>query len=211
MAARFPMPWRPEMPLPTGEEVRSLQEEVARLKEENFTLRGMLREVSACQEFAPALTPERLLPTQVIQRGDSNGLRQGIAIQAGWEEGIQPGDPVLHRSRSLVGVVREVGRHRSSVLLVTDPASRINAFGVDFRSSVMTRGLGKGRLSILHQKALVHPAEGEEILTEEDGRIPRGLILGRIMREGKDEIAPLWGCSDLEQVLVLLPKESRSP
>ena len=212
LAARLPLPWRQPAQEVSRErkKIRLLREEIARMGEENLRLRAMLRECSAFQKVPPDFAPDRILPASVLLRGDSDGLRQGITIGAGREEGVGPGDPVL-QGRSLVGVVQEAGPHRSSVRLVTDPESRTAAFGLGFQEEVMIEGRGEDRLRIRFESALVDPVQGEEIITVEEGGIPRGLILGRIDREGRKEIVPLWRRENLETVRVLIQKEEEVP
>ena len=212
LAARIPLPWRQPAAEVSREKkkIRVLQEDLARMGEENLRLRAMLREVSAFQEIPPGFAPDRILPASVLLRGDSDGLRQGITIAAGREEGVAPGDPVL-QGRSLVGVVQEAGRNRSSVRLVTDPESRIAAFGLVFQEEVMIEGRGEGQLRIRFESALVDPAEGEEIITVEEEKSPRGLVLGRIDRAGRKEIVPLWRQGDLDTVRVLIQKKDEVP
>lgn len=205
LAARIPLPWRQpgEEVSQERERIRLLREETARLKDANNRLRAMLQEISAFQGVPGEIPEGRQLPATVILRGDSDGLRQGITIQAGWEDGVRVGDPVLH-GRSLVGEVQEVGRRRSSVRLVTDSKSRFTAFGVGFQEEVVIEGRGEDRMGIRLISALVDPGKGEEILTAEEGKIPRGLVLGRIEREGREELAPLWRRRDLRVVRVII-------
>ncbi|MCZ6691632.1 MAG: hypothetical protein O7H41_18760 [Planctomycetota bacterium] len=208
LTARIPLPWRHSTaPLePATDRIRSLLEEGARLKAENQSLRKMLHEVSGFEQFAPDFPIDRILPARVLLRGDSNPLRESITLEVGSDEGVRIGDPVL-LDLSLVGLIQEVSPTRSSVRLVTDPASRIRAFCPQSESEVSIEGRGSGRLSISLKEALVPYRAGAEMLTVEEDKIPPRLLLGTLVSESSGEVSPLWSASKLAIVKVLLGGE----
>ena len=60
-------------------------------------------------------------------------------------------------------------------------------------------------MEIRHQTRLVQTRAGDEIVTIAEEKVPGGLVLGRIVRDGKPEIEPYFEAADLRTVTVLLP------
>ncbi|MCZ6601782.1 MAG: hypothetical protein O6952_02115 [Planctomycetota bacterium] len=208
LTARIPLPWRrPTAPLePAADRIRSLLEENARLKADVRRLGAMLSEISGFDQFAPDFPSDRILPAIVLVRGDSDPLRESITLRVGSDDGVRTGDPVL-LGLSLVGLIQEVSPTRSSVRLVTDPASRIRAFCPQSESEVSIEGRGADRLSISLKEALVPYRAGAEMLTVEEDKIPPRLLLGTLVSESSGEVSPLWSASELAIVKVLLGGE----
>lgn len=104
--------------------------------------------------------------------------RRMIRVNAGSNEGVKAGDPVLSR-HSLVGIVKSVEAGHAIVQLVIDPQFRTIAV-----NSAGSRGLLTGKLSgmLLSRLPREAPIEiGDNIVTSGlDGRLPAGLPVGRL-------------------------------
>ena len=166
----------------------------------------MQREISGFEDFAPDFPIDRILPAQVLLRGDSDPLRESITLRVGSDDGVRIGDAVL-LGLTLVGLIQDVGPTRSSVRLVTDAASRTRAFCPQFESEVSIEGRGADRMSISLNEALVPLSAGAEFLTVEEDKIPHGLLLGTLVSESSGDVSPPWRSSELGTVKVLLGGE----
>src|SRR5690606_37554279 len=82
----------------------------------------------------------------VIARSPDEG-RQGLLLGVGSEEGVEPGMAVIAKEGSspetLIGIVEQVGRRSSSVLLVTDFASVVSA--LVYHENQNAQGIVQGR------------------------------------------------------------------
>jgi rod shape-determining protein MreC len=164
---------------------------------------------------------------QVIARvtgeGTSNYLRT-ISIDLGDEHGIRQGMPVV-TERGLVGRIYKVGATTSTVLLMVDPSSGVNA--LDQRSRVVGVVAGQaGDMPIMEyipQDADL--AVGDLVITSGlGGNFPKNLVIGQIVEVRKRDydmfqeavVRPTVNFDQLEVVLVItnfkpLPGEPDEP
>jgi rod shape-determining protein MreC len=188
--------------------------EVARLQEENETMRQQLeqltlvnvqtielreenerlRELLGFKESRPNFT---LLAAEVVAQetpaevigGESNGLIQAIRIDQGSESGIEPGMSVV-TARGLVGRISTVGEGWSQVLLLTDETSAVAAYGLEGRASGMVEGTGDGLIMryIPHEQR-VEP--NDVVLTSGlGGGFPKGLVIGTVESVQRRDVNP---------------------
>jgi rod shape-determining protein MreC len=193
-----------------NEELQTLLDQLiienVRLREaeiENVTLREQLNFKQANPSF-------ELLSAQVIGRDPSN-LANYLVIDRGTDEGVGVGMPVL-TDRGLVGRVTETASHSSTVLLITDPSSSVNALVQDTRATGVVQGkLGPG-LVMRYIQQTEEITVGDLVLTSGlGGNFPTRLIIGQVTEVQKTDVElfqeaivrPSADFGRLEMVMVL--------
>ncbi len=193
-------------------EINELKEKVmqtADLRVENERLRRLL-------DLADSRKDLRLQAARVVSQGNSSIFRVlGLVIDIGDSSSIEPGMPVL-ATGGVVGQIRLVMGSRAEVLLVTDPRSAVDVVLEDSRARGVANGTGDrgeytARLEFLQGE---RPAvKGERVLTTGDeGRYPRGLVLGEVIEVGEAGsgtfqrvlIRPAIDLGALDEVLIVL-------
>lgn len=193
--------------------VEELEKQNAALQIENVRLHEDLagyQAISQLLNFTRENTQLQTLPAEVIGR-DSNTFLRSIIINKGATDGLAPGMPVV-TERGLVGRVTAVSPSSAKVMLLTDPASAVNARLQTSRAD----GIVEGQLTpalwmrFIPQEATVQ--RGEVVLTSGlGGNFPAGLVIGQVISvERRDvdlfqtaEIHPTVDFNRLEIVLVI--------
>jgi rod shape-determining protein MreC len=136
--------------------------------------------------------------TLVIDRGATDGLREGMPVAA---------------SDGVVGQVVKVAAGSSRILLLTDHASAIAAVVQRSRARGVVRGAGSGRLTLEFAIREDDVKVGDQLVTSGIGGIfPKGLPIGEVTMVKKGEygifqtieVRPAVMITRLEEVLVLL-------
>ncbi|MGQ9683293.1 MAG: rod shape-determining protein MreC [Anaerolineae bacterium] len=122
-----------------------------------------------------------LVFAEVIGRDPSNLLRF-LMIDRGSKDGLAEGMPVM-TARGLVGQVREVHPSSAKVMLLTDPASAINALVQRSRATGIVEGQTGNNLVLRYLPQTAGVAqEGDLVLTSGlGGHLPRRLLIGEIV------------------------------
>ena len=149
--------------------------------------------------IAHRLGPAAVLETVMVDKGRISGITEDT--------------PVLV-PEGLVGRVFKVGPSTASVLLLTDPNSRISVIGQEHRSGGILTGQGPGHELKLRYVNLNAPLRQGEVLISSGlaGIFPKGLPVARVTRVDRSEISlfltvtaePLVELGRLEDVLMLL-------
>lgn len=187
-------------------ELERLKGENQRLKQWESRARDLERKLSELAALARALEQERIEYRTVRVIATSSGaFLHSALLEAGTEQGIRVGQPVIN-SGGVLGRIVEAGRRSSRLLLLTDPNSRIPVLvGASQTRAILTGDSGpEPRLTMLPQgTALDH---GEEIVTSGlGGMFPRGLRVGNVSMTPRGPRATLDAeLGDLEFVSVLL-------
>jgi len=152
------------------------------------------------------------LIARVISRGPTNYL-SAITIDLGTDQGIAAGMPVV-TERGLVGRIQKVGPTTSTVLLITDPSSGVQA--MIKRENSRAVGIVTGQvggspvMEYIAQEADVTP--GDEVITSGlGGNFPKNLIIGQVTEVIKQDfdmyqravVRPTVDFNRLEFVLVI--------
>jgi rod shape-determining protein MreC len=186
-----------------NQRLRSTSNELTEVRAENERLKRLLDYAQSSPD--PQLTarvlgvnPAATLLSLRIDRGESDGLRQGMPV-------VTPD--------GVVGMIQRVTGSYADVLLVTDPNSRI---GVKVqRSRVRATASGKGENRALQLDNALRTEdvkEGDQVVTSGTDRVfPPGLVVGRITSLHRRsygmvqtaEIAPAVDMTKLEEVLVI--------
>jgi rod shape-determining protein MreC len=180
----------------------------AELKAESSRLRQLL-------DLADRRKDLRLRAARVVARTVSPYFRVlRIDLEVG-DGVIEPGMPVIAPG-GVVGQIRTVDGSRAEVLLVTDPRSAIDVVLEQSRARGVAVGTGQAdryaaKLQYLQRE--VRAVEGERVLTTgDDGRYPRGLMVGEVDHAGEDdsgpfqnaEAIPVVDLNALDEVFVVL-------
>ncbi len=196
----------------TIQDVRELQSQVEELKEENNTLmveNVRLREFEAENHelrqrlnFADENPTYSLIGSDVIERGctvypcaevvgqDTNPYLRYVIINAGSNDGIAIGMPVVTGGSALVGRIARVTPNLAYVQLINDPTSEVAAMIQQTRVTGMVVGDQEGNLVMTEIMPNEEVSENEFVITSGlGGLMPRALILGQIMKVNYQEAA----------------------
>lgn len=146
-------------------------ENAEQLKFENQQLREQLN-------FA-ARTKLTFVGAQTLGK-QSDSVRAAITINAGREAGIKP-DMVVVSQGYLAGKVVEVGERRAEVLLIRDPAFRIQALTRRGRASGVVRGEVGATISLGSIIQTEQIEAGDTVITSGSaGKFPGGIPIGTV-------------------------------
>jgi len=200
------------------EEIRTLRDKAAAaddLTAENARLRRLL-------DMGDRRKDLRLRAARVVSRSTSPYFRVMRIVLDLDADGVREGMPVIAPG-GVVGQIRSVYGGRAEVLLVTDPRSAIDVVLEQSRARGVAVGTGEpdryaARLKYLRRNAASQ--EGERVLTTgDDGRYPRGLVVGRVSKvvhgaQGpfqRAELEPLVDLSALDEVFISLGPSGLTP
>lgn len=169
-------------------ESRAVIEENARLREENNSIRGLAAEAEALKRENKFLRNELgvakrlnspLLLAQIfnIQR---SGPSSTALINMGAADGVEKFLPVITAGNILVGVIGQVFKESSLVLLLDDP--RVKISGRVQGSSVLTEVRGELqdnlKLGLVSNEDEIN--EGDSIVTSGLDGLPEALLVARV-------------------------------
>ncbi len=191
-----------------------LQEKVNQLIVENAKLKEVERENELLRKQLDFVkSSEHKLLSAFIVAFDPSGLFQLITINRGEKDGVRQGMPVVVSGGILVGKVKETTSTTSQVLLITDSSSSISGLIQESQATGVVKGEMKLGLvmDMIPQDAEVK--NGDRVLTSSlGGEFPEGLVIGQVeevqRREGelfqKARIKPACDFRELEIVSVIL-------
>lgn len=187
----------------TARDVQALQQEVEELQQandallqENFRLREYQAENEELRRklnFAEANPTYGLVGADVVERGcevfpcgrvvgeDNNPYLRYIIINAGAQDGVAPGMPVVTSGTALIGRVARVSPNLAYVQLINDTQSRVATMLQQSRITGMVVGTPEGMLIMTEILPDEEVKLGDTIITSAvGGLLPRGLILGQV-------------------------------
>lgn len=202
------------------EENQKLREELHRLQNENIQL---LEAKAAYDRLEPLLafktkSPYPVITARVIGRDPTNWYRT-LMIDKGEREGVTVDMGIMVPS-GVVGRVIKTTPELSQVLLLTNRNSAIAALIQRTRDEGIVEGTEKGLVRIKYLPPLSELQVGDPVLTSGlAGSFPKGMLIGRIRRLEKQEMAlfqqaeiiPSVDFSKLEEVLVIMSPEGQIP
>ncbi len=197
------------------EENRALKESLHKLLEENNRLREELLLTARLKEILKyrARLGIESVAAEVI--GYSSFGAAGWIKTATLDKGLRDGikvDMAVVSPRGVVGRIIEVTATTSTVLLITDPRSSIDAIVQRTRIKGLLEGTGSRTLRLKYIRQLDDVKPGDVLVTAGlSGIFPKGLALGRITKveKGKDnffkyiEAEPMAPLDNLEEVLII--------
>jgi rod shape-determining protein MreC len=215
--------------------------EIDRLRTENDDLRAALagaqQRIAELEEAAAENAELRellgltqsldmdLLPVRVISRDPSN-FTWDIGIDAGTDEGLQPGMPVIGSAEgagALAGTVVSAGSDTATVRFIID--TRSSVVGLDQRSRALglVQGQLGGQLVMVQVDITDDLAEGDPVVTaglelsESTARspYPKGLLIGQVQAVQQDAnaltqtgfVRPALDFRRLDRLMVVLDYE----
>jgi len=178
-------------------QVDELQSQVDTLSVENVRLREFEAEVVQLRSLLQftALNPTwGVLGADVVGRAaclnapcgeiispDPNPYLRYLAINAGIEDGVAVGMPVVTGGAVLIGRIAEAGPHTSKVELLNDPGSGVAVFLQQSRANGLVVGQPDSSLRMVYISQEETVLEGDIILTSGlGGTLPRGLVVGQV-------------------------------
>jgi len=168
--------------------LNSLQDENAHLRVENEGLRNQVtslqQDAQRIKDLEEALNivktggDETKLAASRVGR-DASAFSDQISIDRGSKDGIKVGMVVLSAQGSLFGTVVAVHSDVSTVRLITDPRSRVNAQIVESKAEGSIRGTADRGLSFTRSQADIKV--GDTITTSGlGGNYPPDIPIGRV-------------------------------
>lgn len=140
-----------------------------------------------------------------------------MLVDVGSTDNVRPSDPVVS-TRGVVGRVAKASAHFSTVLLLTDPGSRIPVLTSEGRVPAIVQGQGAG--AYLEVKFIPHndPVKPDEILITSGlgGVFPKGIPVARVVQVIPGDVSlfqkvyaePLLAIRYYEELLVLSRSEN---
>jgi len=189
-------------------QMREILFAVAGAKEDQAEL-ARLRELLS---IAPPTGWERIGARVIAHRLGSQAELESVLLDKGYLDGASVHTPVVAYDGA-VGRVFRAGPYTSSVLLLTDPNSRIAVLSQDNRTPGIIVGLGPRHQLEMRYVSLNAPlAVGELLVTSgQAGAFPKGLPVARIVSIEYSDISlfqkvmaePLTNLENLEEVLLV--------
>ncbi len=193
-----------------AQENKALKEQVGKMMAENAALRKKLAETETLLSQDKHLDPAtyNLLPARPI------GLNRYLKIDKGLSSGVNIGQAVIFED-NFIGKIINVSTNAASVLLLTDPDSKVAAFSQNKEGKAKGILLGQFETEVLLDKILHEEKISSTDLVYSEGTegfLPRGLILGRVnqVMERENEVfkqakvQPIFDIRDLELVFVMM-------
>ena len=192
-----------------------LKNSLGYIKEENNKLREELAlktRIETLEDFGAEHQLKSVVAgvISVSGLGGSSGWTRTLVINKGKNYGIQADMPVISRA-GVVGRIINTGETTSTVLLLTDPRSNINAVAQRTRLRGIAEGASDG-ITLKYINRLNDIAAGDVILTAGLADIfPKGTPIGTVVsvEDGKDtffkdvRLKPAADIGNLEEVLVI--------
>lgn len=193
----------------------ALEEEIKALRLENMTLRERAEATARVEKLLGFPEPpgwRREGARVVAQRVGPTAILETILVDRGKLSGAVEDTPVLC-PEGVVGRIYRAGMTVATVLLLTDPSSRIAVVGSQNRAAGIVYGVGAGDPLVVKYVALKSTMEPGEILVTSgmDGVFPKGLPVARVTSVKREEgtlfmdvqAEPLVDPPHLEEVLLL--------
>ncbi|MEF3193294.1 MAG: rod shape-determining protein MreC [Halothiobacillaceae bacterium] len=204
-----------------------MQDELARLGEENLLLKAQMQTFWALQEenrrlrqalrATQPLEQDLMLAEALPVKGDAR--RQMVLINRGSRDGVYIGQAVL-TAEGVLGQVVHVGPRTAEVLLLTDDTHAIPVRIARTGQRAIARGTGQGdRMEILHLPNNADVHEGDLLVTSGLGGIfPAGYpvaIVSGIAQAQSGPFAsisarPLAPVNDVREVILIWMREPSS-
>ncbi|WP_319541174.1 rod shape-determining protein MreC [uncultured Pseudodesulfovibrio sp.] len=200
-----------------------LKGQAAELRRENMLLHSQARSAERLEDllkFTPPDQWEYFGARVIAHRMGPAGALDTIAVDKGSSADVEDDMPAVSL-KGVVGRVLRTGAATSTILLLTDPNSRIAVIGAEHRSPAMLAGQGYGKQLILRYINQNAPIEPNELLLSSglSGIFPKGLPVARVTRIQRSDISlfltvmaePLVDMAGLEEILLLKRTPGKLP
>ncbi|MDR3640934.1 MAG: rod shape-determining protein MreC [Humidesulfovibrio sp.] len=193
----------------------ALEAKIKALRLENMTLRERAEATARVEKLLSFPEPPewtREGARVVAHRVGPTAILETILVDRGKNSGAVEDTPVLC-TEGVVGRIFRAGLTVSTVLLLTDPSSRIAVVGRNNRAEGVVYGMGSGENLVVKYVGFKSTLDPNEVLVTSgmDGVYPRGLPVARITAVKREEgtlfmdvqAEPLVDVAHLEEVLLL--------
>lgn len=209
--------------------------ENSKLQTELATLRNDVRRLDVLQKENNKLRkqlgfslsfPSRLLPSEVVGRGDMTGWRNVLRLNKGTRDGVSGGSPVITVD-GLIGRIISVSERGCEVLLITDPNFKVSCSieRTDTLGIVRGNGVALAGKSTLNMIAATMPCkmdyvsqsyilkDGDRISTSGLGSgFPKNIPVGYVHSASVDEsglcqeieVIPFVNIPNAEHLFILM-------
>jgi len=143
-----------------------------------------------------------------------NAVRASIVINRGYVMGGRPNTPII-TNNGLVGRILRASPHMATVLLITDPISRVAISSQTGRAFGILIGKGPElQLEVIYMRRDANIKHGDVLITAGvDQKFPKGIPVARVTRVAHSdytqflvvEAVPLVDLRHLEEVVLLDP------
>ncbi len=183
--------------------LNSMLADKVELEKENERLHKILKLRKKFKNF-------KTIAANVIARDPLN-WKKSIIIDKGYAEGVKYKSPVISVN-GLVGIVFNVGKHQSKVLLINDSMSKVGVIVQRTRSMGVVEGGNANKLILKYVDKDADIRTGDILITSGLGSIyPKGIRVGVVNKIFESrmhlfkyaEVMPSVDFSRLEEVLVI--------
>ena len=194
-------------------ENRLLQQRIVELQKDNHQLKEMALANERLQKLLQFQEgfPSSVIAAEVIGQDPSSWFKS-ITINKGEGDGVQKAMAVIS-PEGVVGQILKTAPHHSTVLLITDYNSDVDAIIQRTRAKAIVEGIGGNRCQLKYLLRTEEVVVGDIVITSGlSGIFPKGLMIGEIRKEEKlshgifqyAELAPSVDLAKLEEVLVIV-------
>ena len=189
-----------------------IRKRVAELEEENHQMKEMLlanERLRKLLQFRERMSTS-MIAAEVIGQ-DPTSWFKSLTLNKGQREGVQKGMAVI-LPEGVVGQILKAAPHYSTVLLITDYNSAIDAIVQRTRAKAIVEGKEENRCEMKYLLRTEEVVVGDLVVTSGLGGIfPKGLMVGEIRKVEKKshgvfqyaELAPSVDLTKLEEVFII--------
>ncbi|MGB9629833.1 MAG: rod shape-determining protein MreC, partial [Thermodesulfobacteriota bacterium] len=163
-----------------------LKQKMAELERENNRLREEVLASGRLQsllQFREKNFPSSI-PAQVIGKDPSSWFKS-ITLNRGERDGVRKGMAVI-TPQGVIGQILKTSPNYSTVLLITDYNSAIDAITQRTRAKAIVEGLGENQCQLKYLRRTEEVRIGDKVVTSGlTGSFPKGLIIGEITKVEK--------------------------
>ncbi len=190
----------------------TLRQKVAELERENNLLREEVlasRRLQLLLQFRDKHFPSSIT-AQVIGKDPSSWFKS-ITLNRGEKDGVKKGMAVI-TPQGVIGQILKTSPNYSTVLLITDYNSAIDAITQRTRAKAIVEGLGENLCQLKYLRRSEEVMVGDKVVTSGlTGSFPKGLMIGEIRKVEKTgegvfqyaELIPSVDLTKLEEVLII--------
>ncbi len=197
-----------------------LKQKVAELERENNRLREEVLASGRLQsllQFRDKNFPSSIT-AQVIGKDPSSWFKS-ITLNRGERDGVKKGMAVI-APQGVIGQILKTSPNYSTVLLITDYNSAIDAITQRTRAKAIVEGLGENQCLLKYLRRSEEVRVGDKVITSGlTGSFPKGLMIGEIKKVEKSgegvfqyaELVPSADLTKLEEVLIIMESPPPPP
>lgn len=197
------------------DEVESLEQEVATLREQNRDAQTALEENEQLRELLNLTEEETewvVEDVKITGRGTTS-YESTLTINKGTADGVKTGDCVITGTGNLVGVVQKAGVNWATVITLVDPDISMGALVYRTDDDAILEGdlslMLEGQCKLSYLDSEVSLIQGDEVLTSGKGGVyPAGIVIGTVdsvqdAPSGKEKFAVIQPAVDLEDLKMI--------